>query len=345
MRGDQLSRQWRIIRQIEASKTGLTAMEIANLGNVSLRTAYRDLDDLQYAGFPIYTDKGEHGQRWKFIESYKATLPVPFTYTELMSLHLSRDLFKVFQGTVFAESLETLFDKILAQLAPDTLTYLNKIQSTFHMGIRPYKDYKRFRELIAQVNQAALDRRCIEIAYQPLKDDAASLRKVEPYKIWFYEGTIYIIGYCHLRNQIRTFVLDRVHMLNMLDEPFEIPDKFDFQQYIRHGFKVMHDELYTVRIMISPGWARYVGEKIWHESQMIQKHLDGAIEIIFRVAGLDEIKRWVLGLGPEAFVVAPEELKEMVQADLERSLEQYRQGTLFQAIAPEEDLSNKTESS
>jgi predicted DNA-binding transcriptional regulator YafY len=317
----------------------LTAVEIADLGNVSLRTAYRDLDDLQYAGFPLYTDKEEYGQRWKFIDTYQSSLPVPFTYTELMSLHLSRDLFKVFQGTVFAESLETLFDKILATLSPDTLAYLDKIKSTFHMGIRPYKNYQRFRELITRVNQAALDRRCIEIAYQPLKDDTAALRKVEPYKIWFYEGTIYIIGLCHLRNQIRTFVLDRVHMLNVLDESFEIPDKFDFQQYIRHGFKVMHAELYTVRIMISPSWARFVGEKIWHESQMIQKHLDGAIEIIFRVAGLSEIKRWVLGLGPEAIVKAPEELKIMVQADLERSLDQYKQGQLFQVEQPEINIS------
>ncbi len=330
MRGDQLSRQWRIIRQIEASKIGLTATEIADLGDVSLRTAYRDLDDLQFAGFPLYTDKGEHGQRWKFIDSYASDLPLPFTYSELMSLHLSRDLFKVFKGTVFSEALESLFDKILALLSPDTLAYLNKIQSVFHMGIQPYKDYARFRELIAQVNQAALDQRCIEIAYQSLKEDTATLRKVEPYKIWFYEGTIYIIGHCHLRNEIRTFVLDRVHMLNTLDETFDIPDKFDFQKYIRHGFKVMHDELFTVRIMISPAWARYVGEKIWHESQMIQKHLDGAIEIIFRVAGLDEIKQWVLGLGPEAVVVEPEELKVLVQADLERSLDQYQQGMLFE---------------
>jgi len=343
MRGDQLSRQWRIIRRIEASKKGLTAAQIADLAAVSLRTAYRDLDDLQYAGFPIYTEKGEHAQRWKFIDSYASDLPLPLTYTELMSLHLSRDLFKVFAGTVFSESLESLFDKILAMLSPDTLSYLEKIQSTFHMGIRPYKNYQRFRELIAQVNQAALDKRCIEIAYQPLKDDAASLRKVEPYKIWFYEGTIYIIGHCHLRNEIRTFVLDRVHMLNVLNESFKIPEKFDFQQYIRHGFKVMHDELYTVRILISPSWARYIGEKIWHESQMIQKQLDGAIEIIFRVAGLDEIKRWVLGLGPEAFVLEPEELKMMVQADLERSLDQYQQGMLFQAKEPEKHLGSKKE--
>ena len=118
--------------------------------------------------------------------------------------------------------------------------------------------------------------------------------------------------------------------MNALDESFEIPEKFDFQHYIRHGFKVMHDELFTVRIIISPAWARYVGEKIWHESQMIQKHLDGAIEIIFRLAGLSEIKQWVLGLGPEAIVVEPEELKLMVQADLERSLEQYKKGMLFE---------------
>ena len=344
MRGDQLSRQWRIIRQIEASKNGLTAAQIADLGNVSLRTAYRDLDDLQYAGFPIYTDKDVNGQRWRFIESYASDLPLPFTYSELMSLHLSRDLFKVFKGTVFSEALESLFDKILATLSPDTLAYLDKIQSTFHMGIRPYKNYQRYQELIAQVNQAAMDQHCIEIAYQSLKEDTAVLRKVEPYKIWFYEGTIYIIGRCHLRKEIRTFVLDRVHMLNTLEEAFDIPEKFDFQKYIRHSFKVMHDELYTVRIMISPTWARYVGEKIWHESQMIQKHLDGAIEVIFRVAGLDEIKRWVLGLGPEALVKSPDELKIMVQADLERSLDQYRHGTLFEAKEREGHLSNKTES-
>ena len=105
MRGDQLSRQWRILRQIEASKYGLTAAEIAELGGVSLKTGYRDLDDLQLAGFPLYADKGESGRRWKLIDTYRFDLPQPFTFTELMSLHMSRDLFKVFKGTAFYESI------------------------------------------------------------------------------------------------------------------------------------------------------------------------------------------------------------------------------------------------
>jgi predicted DNA-binding transcriptional regulator YafY len=61
--------------------------------------------------------------------------------------------------------------------------------------------------------------------------------------------------------------------------------------------------------------------------------------------GLAEIKRWVLGMGPEAFVIAPEELKDMVQADLERSLDQYQQGQLFLAKEPVEKIRDKRKSS
>jgi len=59
------------------------------------------------------------------------------------------------------------------------------------------------------------------------------------------------------------------------------------------------------------------------------------------VAGLDEIKQWVLGLGPEAIVVEPEALKVMSQADLERSLEQYKKGMLFQVKEAEDLIRDK----
>jgi predicted DNA-binding transcriptional regulator YafY len=85
----------------------------------------------------------------------------------------------------------------------------------------------------------------------------------------------------------------------------------------------MHDDLHTVKVRISPGWARWVGEKIWHESQKITKLSDGGLEITFRVPGLDEIRRWVLSFGPEAQVLEPERLKDIVRNDLSRNLAQY----------------------
>ncbi|MBC2712753.1 MAG: transcriptional regulator [Desulfosarcina sp.] len=323
MRGDQLSRQWRVLRQLEVSKNGLTANEIAAEGDVSLRTAYRDMDDLQLAGFPIYTEKEGNVTRWRLVEGYNFNIPEPFTLTELLCLHLGGDLFNVFKGTVFQESQQSVLEKVRRMLPPETLAYLDRIRSAYQMGGGPCKDYSCFSEVIGQINRAAADRKTVEFGYWSLRNDERNIRKVDPYKIWFYDGTIYVIGYCHLRGEIRTFVVDRINMLRITEDSFKVSEDFSFDNYIRHSFKVMQDELYGVTIRISPAWARYIGEKIWHESQRIQKLIDGGIEISFKVAGLDEIRQWVLSLGPEACVVEPEELRLSVAASLKAALDQY----------------------
>lgn len=324
MRGDQIVRQWKILRRLEwAGSVGLTAAEAAEMGGHSLRTAYRDLEDLQAAGFPIYQDKTDRGSCWMLVDSYQSKIPAPFTLTEVLSLHCSEELFQVFRGTLFHDALRDLLEKIRATLPPETIQFLDRLKSVYRMGRITGKDYGRFREVIAQLNAAATDRCTIEVAYQALGSDARTVRCIDPYRIWFYDGTFYLIGHCHFREAVRTFVLDRISMLRVTGDTFDIPADFDFDAYTRHGFKVMKDDLHTVRIRISPEWARWVEERTWHESQRIQKQFDGGIEIIFRVAGLDEIRQWVLSLGPEAVVVAPWALREMVCGSLAETLAQY----------------------
>ena len=85
MRGDQLARQWRVIRVIEASPGGLTVTEIAEREETGIRTIYRDLEALQAAGFPIFTERVERANRWAFIDTFKFKIPPPFTRSKLMS--------------------------------------------------------------------------------------------------------------------------------------------------------------------------------------------------------------------------------------------------------------------
>jgi predicted DNA-binding transcriptional regulator YafY len=126
-----------------------------------------------------------------------------------------------------------------------------------------------------------------------------------------------------MRDEVRIFVVDRINMLRVTEDCFKVPDDFSFDDYVRHSFKVMQDELYAVTVRISPSWARYIGEKIWHQSQRIQQLIDGGVEISFRVAGLDEIRQWVLSMGPEAVVLEPEGLKQSIRQSLEQTLSQY----------------------
>ena len=114
MRGTQLARQWKILRLIEARKRGLTARELADKLNADLRSIYRDLAALHDAGFPLYNAKEERSSFWRMSEGFKSGLPLPFTRTELMALHMSRDILKVFDGTVFQASIESLFAKTLS---------------------------------------------------------------------------------------------------------------------------------------------------------------------------------------------------------------------------------------
>jgi len=328
MRGDQLARQWRVLRHLESSAHGLTVAELAELENVANRTIYRDLETFQAAGFPIYYERVDQANRWAFVDTYKFQVPQPFSLTELMSLHLYGNLVRMFRGTVFYDSLESLFKKVRATLPSQTLAYLDRIQATFSVGLKPYKEYGRFKEILNQVNQAVLKSRRLEIAYHALKRDKEVLRKVDPFKIWFFEGTIYLVGLCHLRNEVRMFVLDRIKMLRLTDEQFDPPKDFDIERFMRHSFKVMHDELYRVKVHISPAWSRWAGEKIWHESQRAKRLADGRLEMTFHVAGLDEIKMWILSLGPEVSVVEPLKLKQSIMASLNQTLERYEQKPL-----------------
>ncbi len=75
MRGDQLARQWRVIRANEASPGGLTVAEVAKREETGIRTIYRDLVALQAAGFPLYTERVEKANRWAFVDTFKFKIP------------------------------------------------------------------------------------------------------------------------------------------------------------------------------------------------------------------------------------------------------------------------------
>jgi predicted DNA-binding transcriptional regulator YafY len=323
-RGDQLARQWRIIRSLISAKHGKTVAELVKDENCHPRTIYRDLETIQQAGFPIYSERRQGKGVWALVEAYRQHLPVPFTLTELMALYFSRDLIKVFRGTAFYDALESLFQKVKTTLPPESLAYLEKVEQTLFIGIKPYKDYRRFREIVNRINDAALQRRTIDMIYRTMsRGGDETRRKVDPYRIMFFDGTFYLIGWCHLRKDVRMFVLDRIKMLTMTDEDFEVPGDFDLETYMRGPLRVIHDRPVKVTIRFDNKVAGYIKEKIWHHSQKIEPRHDGSILFSAEVAGTDEVKHWVLSYGKHAEVLEPGFLRKEIALELGESLKRY----------------------
>jgi predicted DNA-binding transcriptional regulator YafY len=151
-------------------------------------------------------------------------------------------------------------------------------------------------------------------------------RKVDPYKVMFFDSTFYLIGLCHLRSEIRMFVLDRIKMMNITDETFEIPDDFDLETYMQSPFKVIHDKPVKVTIRFDKKAAGYIKEKIWHHSQDIEpQKKDGSIIFTAEVAGTDEVKHWVMSWGKNAEVIEPKFLRQEIASELEYCIEKYEE--------------------
>ena len=322
-RGDQLGRQWKIIQTLISAKIGRSAADLASELECHPRTVYRDLEALQVAGFPIYTERVEGKNLWSLLDTLKHHIPVPFSLTELMALYFSTDMLKAFKGTAFHDSLDSLSKKIKATLPPESAKYIRNLEQTLHVGFKPYKDYGKFKEIINRVSDAAIKKNSVEIVYYTMSRKQETRRKVDPYRIWFFNGTFYLIGFCHMRGEIRIFALDRIKMLRQTKDQFEIPENFSLEEFVRPSFGVYQGEPARVRIWFSADVAGYIKEKTWHETQTVQLQQDGSLIFEAVVAGIEEISFWIMSWGSDAVVLEPKTLREQILAETSAMEERY----------------------
>jgi predicted DNA-binding transcriptional regulator YafY len=322
-RGNQLARQWRILQILIASRRGKSAADLARELEYHWRTVYRDLEALQLAGFPIFTDRVDGKNLWSVLDSARHNIPIPLNLTELMALYFSRGMMAVLKDTVFYESLESFFQKIKATLPAETVQYLDRIEESFEVGSKPYKKYGQLRESIDRISEATVHRKIIEIEYFTMSRKEKTRRKVAPYKIWFFDGGFYLVGNCGLRQDIRIFALDRIKSLKLTDEAFEMPEDFKVEDFMQTSFGVFHGEPQNVRIRFAAEVAGYISEKIWHKTQKIEPQKDGSLIFEARVAGTDEIKFWLMTWGSKAQVLSPAALRDEIISEAEAMLQNY----------------------
>ena len=322
-RGDQLGRQWKIIRSLIASKRGKSIQDLASELSCHSRTVYRDLEALQVAGFPVYAEWKNQKNYWSLMESAKHQIPIPFNITELMALYFSSDMLKMLKNTLFYDSLDSLFQKIKATLPPEYMTYLEHVESSLKVDLKPTKDYSQFREIIDRINEAIFNRRHVRITYFVMSRKKTSQRTVAPYKLWFFDGTFYMLGFCHLRKDIRLFAVDRIRKMVLTDTTFETPQDFDIENLLHDSFGAFLGDPVQVAIHFSPKVAGYVNEKIWHESQIVEKQKDGSLIFKAEIAGTEEIKFWILRWGKDAVVLEPDSLRKEIQKEAEGILREY----------------------
>jgi predicted DNA-binding transcriptional regulator YafY len=323
LRGDQLARQWQLIQRLARSRYGIGLDDLAeDLGCVR-RTVYRDLDALMFAGFPVVSEKRDGRVLYRFLETFKIG-DTPFTADEVLALAFGEDLLRILEGTVFHDSIRSALQKIRANLGPELSEYLARLGESFRVLPGPHKRYARYRDTIQILNEAVLARRTVSMRYRTGRTGKVSTRKLDPYRVWYRSGGLYVIGHDHRSDEIRTFAVDRIRGVKTTEEAFEIPADFDFDTYTAASFGVVAEPAVAVRIRFDPSWAIHVEEHSWHPSQKLERNEDGSVDLLMEVGGTTELRNWVLSFGAGAEVLEPEPLRNEVASELERALARYR---------------------
>ena len=311
-RGDQLSRQWKMIHTLISATYGKTVAELADTLGCTTRTVYRDLEALQAGGFPITTETRDNRSYWIILNAHRQKIPLAFSISELMALYFGKDMLRTYKGTMFHDAIESLLSKIKTTLPPAYTDTLDRIRSRLDTGPAPRKDYTPFGPTISELNRAIVDEKKIRINYFSMGRQSMSQRTVHPYQLRHVEDTLYLIGYCALRQAVRTFAVDRIQSVTVTDKTFQMPDSFDLKGFLQDSFGIYHGPLVTVRIRFLESVAGYIRERVWHPSQQLSDQPDGSVIFAATVAGIEEISHWVLRWGAGAQVLAPDELRQTI---------------------------------
>jgi len=222
---DQLSRLISILTLLK-SKRIVTATELADRYEVSVRTIYRDIRKLETAGVPIITLEG---RGYTLMEGYQVA-PVQFTEKQANALITAQHLANQSKDTSFRKE----FNEAMIKIKSVFRTSIQEKSELLNDKIVVFdtKQESIASNILSEIQLAITNFNYVEINYKKINDSNISFRKIEPCAMYSTDNKWILIAWCHLRKDMRAFRIDRIQHFKILHDTFE-DRKFSFQDYYK----------------------------------------------------------------------------------------------------------------
>jgi len=221
----RLSRLTSILTQLQTKRL-LTAANLADKFNVSIRTIYRDIRALEQAGVPILT---EEGKGYTLMEGYRIP-PIMFTESEANALITVEKLVLKNKDTSLIQEYREAVNKIKAVLKPTSKDKTELLAK--RIIVRPQIEYTDTSNTLTKIQTAITEFRIVELVYKSATTNETTKRNIEPFALYNNTQESWnLIAYCRLRNDFRLFRLDKILKFTITDNTFK-PHKITLEEYI-----------------------------------------------------------------------------------------------------------------
>lgn len=291
----------------------LTAGELAEQLEVSVRTIYRDVEALSEAGVPIYAERGPHGGV-RLVDGYRTRL-TGLTEEEAKTLFLSGlpgPAAELGLGTVVAGARL----KMLAALPPELRSRASRINQRFHLDAPGWFQASDSTPSLLTLSTAVWEDRRIAMQYRRGGDRVVE-RVLEPLGLVLKGGIWYVVAYA--AGQPRTYRVSRIARIELREDHFERPDDFDLGSFWTDSIAAYERsvERLEVVIRIRPDHLDALADTVGQTAMRGATPLpdpdpDGWSRLRLRLEWPAEAHEQMLRLGSAVEVLEPDELRQRV---------------------------------
>lgn len=309
------------IDQLLAERRFVTIPELMKTLEVSKATLNRDLALMRdRMGAPIVFDKELGGYRFDQDNRSNGTayeLPgLWFSAEEIHALLTMHHLISNLDtGGLLGSHIKPLTSRLTALLgaAADPVDEVTKRVKVEMVGARHF-----YLPHFEAVGSALLRRKQLRIDYCSRGTNQATQREVSPQRMIYYRGNWYLDAWCHLRNELRTFAIDSISRVEMLEKKSkDVPDK-KLDEVLGAGYGIFAGKkVQWATMLFSPKIARWVSNERWHPSQKGRFLEDGSYELKIPYSKDTELLMDILKYGAGVKVIAPVELVRRASKEID----------------------------
>jgi predicted DNA-binding transcriptional regulator YafY len=318
-RGDSLARQHRLMRMLDERREVSVSAAAKDLG-CDRKTIYRDFVVLEEIGVPLFQDGPGPRSRWRIVDGPKRKLALTLSWSEMLALTTGRDLLVGLAGTFFHEAAVGALDKIRAALPEQLATRAQAAADILMSDRRVARDYRSRGDVVREIADAIHARQTVALTYRKLGARRPEERLVDPYHLNIHAGALYLVGYCHRRRALRTFLLDRATGVRTTGDLFARRPELDPTAILQGDIGPWSGRAVVIRLRFAASVARLIAERKIHPSQVSQWRNNETLDVELRAPVTPALERWLLGWAGDVEILAPVGLRRSISERHRRAI-------------------------
>lgn len=304
------------------SGSKINAKQIAEKLEINIRTVYRYIDSLCASGVPIVSDAGQNGG-YSLLSNF-IHAPLFFDIEEQKAL-LHAAVFANEAGYPFSESLNNATQKLKMYSNREQERILNRHLASFEVLNRDIAPSVKLT--LEELERAVANEYSVEIEYRTSHDEQPRPRVIDPYGMLYWNNKWYTVGFCHLRNEIRSFRAERIFRIQRTQMMFKRPEAFSARKFFIQNLlpdSESKDELATVIIC---GRSEALDDLCIHwflGHHLKERTSNQAVFLLDERALHAYVPHFLLSYGKAIQVIEPQSLKKKLVSVASELMEYYQ---------------------